>query len=64
MPKLKGSDLGPHATKVQPRVDARADEIVVGCPLVDPCGWETIRPLHAAHSAQVAHRIAHDRGLR
>ncbi len=63
MPKLPGSKIPPSVGPSQQRIAVRDDEIAVGCALVKPCGWRTIRPLHAAHSAQWAHTILHKRGL-
>lgn len=63
MPKLKGSKIPPAVGASAGRLGIADDEIVVGCPLVTPCDWETVRPLRAAHSAQEAHRIRHARGL-
>lgn len=63
VPKLKGKDLAPHAVASTHRTVAGDDEIVVGCPLLQPCGWERVRPMYGAHSAQVAHQMGHDRGL-
>lgn len=63
MPKLKGKNIAPAVGPSAGRLAVSKSEIIVGCPLVTPCGWETVRPLRGAHSAQVAHKMRHDRGL-
>ena len=65
MPKLRGENIPRSVGTNAQRLSIRDDEIMIGCPRVrDQCDWQTIRPLHAAHSAQVAHMIQHAKGLR
>ncbi len=62
-PALKGDAIARAVGPSAQRTVASDDELVVGCPLVNPCGWESVRPLRAVHSAQVAHRMRHAKGM-
>lgn len=62
-PALRGENIARPVGPSTQRTTAGDNELVIGCPLLNPCGWQTVRPLHAVHSAQDAHRIRHQRGM-
>ncbi len=63
MPKLRGDAIARSVGPSAQRTVADEDELLVGCPLASPCEWESVRPLRAVHSAQVAHRMRHAKGM-
>jgi hypothetical protein len=63
MPKLRGEQIPRAVGRNQERTHVHQNEIMVGCPRINDCGWKSVRPLTAAHSAQVAHMIRHAKGL-
>lgn len=56
-PKFTPS-VGPSA----PRLSVGEGEVRLWCPR-QGCEWTTVRPEHAAWSAQEAHKIRHKKGM-